>query len=83
MTSVNDIGRAVRDMAEHTKMITGQNLVNAINDGKIRGINKDADLQALIAIVKASIDQGYAQSSRTLERIAIQTGESLSAKKNL
>lgn len=82
MTTANDISRAVRDISEHSKNVTAQNIVQAVNDGKLRGIDKSADIAGLLSLVKFSIDQAYMQSGRSLDRTIAGFVET-SSKKNL
>lgn len=74
------VAKAVRDVIEHTKTVTAQNITTAVSQGVLKGV-PGPEVEKILTIVKASIDQAYHQSAKSVDRaIAAETGTP--AKKN-
>lgn len=82
MASVNKVARLIHDTIEYAKTSTIQAIVLAVNDGKIKGINKDADLSTLDKVIKSAIDQAYSKTGPSIDRAIAELSQQ-PAKKNV
>lgn len=60
------IGRSVANMVEGIKDTIGAKITDAVKSGAIKV--ESASLPVLIALVKSTVDAGYHQGARVLER---------------
>ena len=63
------VNRAVKQIVDFAKDTVGQNLTTAIARGDIRGVDpKTADVELIVSLAKASIEQAYLQSARSIDQ---------------
>ena len=71
MSSVSlEVNKAVKSLFDYAKDIAAQNIVTAVNRGDVRGVKMGgADIERIIMIVKASIDQAASHAPTRLDRL--------------